>query len=132
MSETLATSPPRGPPPPWESIAAWAVNWLACVYCVWVGAFLWRSLGAFGTLILGLAQPPVLLGIVAQQRTWLVPAVFGFLVVALLVKERRIRDKRLSAGCSLVAVVLAMILFQATMTLLYREVFDLMAKLGPS
>ena len=113
-----------------EFVVAWVVNGLACVYCLWVGAFLWRSAGVFGNLVAGLGQEPIPMAFVARQRLWLFPAIFGSLVVVLLAKEVRIRDKRLSSALSFFAVLLAQLLFQGTMTLFYLPVLDLMKKLG--
>jgi hypothetical protein len=114
-----------------EVLVAWVANGLACLYCGWMGVYLWRSTGVFGKMFEGLgAELPGSTSFVVVQRAWLYPTVFGALVVALLVKEALVSDKRLSTMLSLVVTILAQFLAQWMMTLYYLPLFDLIGKLS--
>ena len=114
-----------------ERVVAWIVNGLACSYCVWIGAYLWRGASVFGKLFEGLGtRLPPATEFVVHNDVWLYPAVFGGLVVALLVKELLVRDKRLSAMLSLAGTIVAQFAAQWFLTACYLPLFDLIKDLN--
>lgn len=109
-----------------ELVVAWTANVLACVYCTWLGGYLWQSTIAFGQIFEGLGtQLPASTQFVLENQGWLYPVVFGGLVAVLLFKEMFVYDKRLSTMLSLCVTILAQLLSQWFMAAYYHPLFQL-------
>lgn len=80
-----------------ERLVAWVTNSVGCLYCAWMGATLLLGTRGFLEMFKSVgAELPPSTAFVVSNRIWLYPVVFGTAVLALLVKELLIGDKRLS------------------------------------
>jgi hypothetical protein len=114
-----------------ETVLAWVVNSLGCVYCAWVGLTLsWHS-GSFHMMFEGLGvELPTATRLLVAHGTILLPAMFGALILLLVVKEALLKDKRVSAILTCLITLVAQIAAHTIITVYYLPLFELTRKLS--
>jgi hypothetical protein len=114
-----------------EQQVAWATTILGCLYCGWMGFYLWRSTGTFEAMFAGLgADLPPPTRVLVEYRSWIYPGCFGGLVALLIAKELLMHDKRLSTMLTFFMAMAAQFLGHWMTTVYYLPLFDLIRKLS--
>jgi len=114
-----------------ERRVAWIATAAGCVYCGWLGLTLWRQATAFDGVFerMGVESPAITRLLVSHSVA--IGAGFAAGFVALLVIGRLVlRDARLSAIVTCVAVIVAQFAANWMTSQYYRPLFDLIRKLG--
>ena len=113
------------------SVLTWTATILACAYVIWTGVMLYVSMPKFIDMYLSMGvELPLPTRLVIATYRFGYPFLFGGATVLLIGKQFSVREKWISLGITLGAVVVVDIISRGTVWALYHPLFDLMEKLN--
>src|SRR5262245_35328001 len=113
-----------------ETGVAWAATVVASGYCLWLGHSFLVQLPAFRSVFTQLAAEVSPATSFVLNNRWLYALLYGSGIAFLVAKEVRMRDKRLSVMVTCLVALVAHVVGQISISLLYGPLMDLVQKLG--
>ena len=113
------------------NVFTWTATVLACAYIVWSGAVLYLAIPSFIGMYSSMSvELPLSTRIVIAFYRFVYPLLFGGATALVIAKQFYVREKWISLGITLGAVLVVDIIGRGTVWALYHPLFDVMEKLN--
>ena len=130
----MATTEPaflKAEPPGRGSVFTWIATILACAYILLSGTMLYLAIPSFIGMYSSMGvELPLATRIVIAFCRFVYPLLFGGATALVMAKQFYVREKWISLGITLSAVLVVDIISRETVWALYHPLFDVMEKLN--
>jgi hypothetical protein len=130
----MATTQPdlqKADPPVRGSVFTWTATVLACAYILWSGTMLFLATRSFIDMYKSMGvELPLVTRIVFAVYRFAYPVLFLGATALVIAKQFYVRQKWISLGVTLGAVLMVVIISQGTVWALYHPLFELTEKLN--
>lgn len=116
-----------------ERTIARSMDAVGIAYLVWMAGHLWTRSSDVARIFadMGFARLPSVSAFLIDNRSWLYPAVFGFLAALVVAKGRTVADRRTGTMVTFLIVVVGQFLHQAmAVTVMEVPVLDAIGSIG--
>jgi type II secretory pathway component PulF len=122
---------PKADQPVRGSVFTWIATVLACAYIVWSGTMLYLATPTFIDMYKSMGvELPLSTRIVIAVYRFAYPLLFGGATALVITKQFYVREKWISLGITLSAVLVVEIMSRGTVSALYHPLFDMVEKLN--